>query len=401
MAVYHYRAMDRDGRMHGGRVAAANVADLEGRLEKMGFDLVAFRERHAHARKASGKGVHRRDLITLFFHLEQASRAGVPLLENLVDLRDSTENHRLRGVIAAMIESVEGGKTLSGAMREFPAVFDDTLVALVRAGEQSGKIAEVFFSICENLKWQDELASRTRKLLIYPLFVGGVVAGVIFFLMIWLVPELLKFITAMGQELPLHTKALVAVSGLFVEYWYLMLCLPVVAGACLIAGARISPAIRYRLDHCKLEAPIIGPVIKKIILTRMAACFAMMYSSGITIIECVRAGEEIAGNRVIAQALRMVHRQITDGASLSASFENTGLFPPLVVRMIKIGESTGALENTLANIGYFYNRDVTEAIDRLQSLAEPVLTVILGSIIGWVMLSVLGPVYDLISKIRI
>ena len=401
MEAYQYKAIDESGRIHNGKVDAVNIADLEARLAKMDLDLVNYKSLGTRGPKITGIGVSRRDLITFCFHLEQTSRAGVPILESLQDLRDSTENHRLREVIAAMIESIEGGKTMSEAMLDYPSVFNKIFCSLVRAGEQSGEISQVFFNIGENLKWQDEQAAQTKKLLMYPLLVGSVVTGVVFFLMTYLVPELLKFVKTMGQELPLHTKVLIAVSNVFVNYWYIIVSLPIIIIIVVIIGVRVSPAFHYQIDAMKLKVPIIGPVLKKIILTRLTSFFAMMYASGITIIECIRTGEQIVGNKVVEEAMHQVGQLIAEGATLSTSFEKTGLFPPLVLRMIRVGESTGSLEDSLLNISYFYTRDVKESIEKLQTMIEPAMTVILGTIIGWVMFSVLGPIYDLITKIKI
>jgi len=401
MEAFQYKAIDDQGRIHNGKVDAVNIADLEARLTKMGLDLVNYKDLGSSTERITGAGVTRRDLITYCFHLEQTSRAGVPILESLQDLRDSTENPRLCEVIASMIESIEGGKTLSDAMRDYPAVFDKIFCSLVRAGEQSGEITQVFFNIGENLKWQDETAAQTKKLLIYPAVVGTVVIAVIFFLMIYLVPELLTFVKTMGQELPGHTKVLIIVSNVFVKYWYLILLLPVIITIGIIIGIRISPSFHYTIDSLKLKIPVIGPIMRKIILTRLTGFFAMMYASGITIIECIRTGEQIAGNKVIEDAMHQVGQLIAEGDTLSKSFEKTRLFPPLVLRMIRVGENTGALEESLANISYFYTRDIKESIERIQSMIEPAMTVVLGAIIGWVMFSVLGPIYDLITKIKI
>lgn len=401
MPSYQYKAVDDAGRYQHGKVEAVNEIDLEARLDRMGLDLVNCKVLKQAGGNVTGLGVKRRDLITLCFHMEQTSRAGVPMLESLEDMRDSTDNPRLKEVLAAMMESVEGGMTLSQSMRQYPAVFGDVFSNLVRAGEQSGEMSEVFRNLADTLKWQDEQASYTKKLVMYPAFVGGVVMFVVFFLMSYLVPELLKFVTTMGQELPLHTRVLIAVSSVFSEYWYLILGVPIVAAIVLAIMIKTSPAMRYRYDAVKLKLPIIGPILEKIILTRLVNFFAMMYASGITIIECIRTSEDIAGNMVIQAAMQKVGQNIADGNSLSASFESVKLFPPLVLRMIRVGENTGALEESLMNVSYFYTRDVRESIDKLQSMIEPAMTIILGGIIAWVMFSILGPIYDLITKIDI
>ncbi len=401
MESYRYKAIDESGRIHNGQVDAANIADLEMRLNKLSLDLVNYREVKSKNKSITGSGVKRRDLITFCFHFEQTSRAGVPILESLQDLRDSSDNPRMAEVTNAMIEAIEGGKTLSEAMADFESVFGKIFTNLVKAGEQSGEISKVFEELGVSLKWQDEQAALTKKLITYPAFVGTVVGGVVIFLMTYLVPELLRFIKTMGSELPGHTKVLIIVSNIFVNYWYIVILFPFFIALCIYIGNKVSIRFHLKYDELKLNIPIIGPILKKIILTRLCSFFAIMYSSGITIIECIRTGEEIAGNKSIEKAMRQVGQQISDGTTLSDSFESAGLFPPLVLRMIRVGESTGALENALSNISYFYTRDVKESIERLQSMIEPAMTIVLGTIIGWVMFSVLGPIYDLITKVKI
>ncbi len=333
--------------------------------------------------------------------LEQLVSSGVPLLEGLQDIRDSVEDKRLRDIVAGMVESIEGGSTLSTAMDSYPQVFDKVFVNLVRAGEFSGRMSEVLKTLTDNLKWQDEQTAQMKKLLMYPLFVGGVVLLVIVFLMGYLVPQLTSFITMMGQELPLHTRALIAVSNFTVQYWYVVLAVPTIIFIVFMAVLNSSSALQYTVDAFKLRVWIIGPIYKKMILARFANYFAIMYRSGITVLECIRVCEGLVGNKAIEDAARRAGRQIGDGASISAGFEYTGLFPPLVLRMLRVGESTGGLDEALLNISYFYDRDVSESIEKVQTMIGPAMTVVLGAILGWVIVSVLGPIYDLITKIDI
>jgi Type II secretory pathway, component PulF len=165
-------------------------------------------------------------------------------------------------------------------------------------------------------------------------------------------------------------------------------------------AAEKDPGVAFTLDRYKLAMPLLGPILRKIILSRFAASFAMMYSSGITVLDAIRSCEEIVANRPLENALRTVGQQIAEGKNLTAAFQDIGLFPPLVIRMLKIGEATGGLDRALLNVSYFYNREVKDSIGKLQALIEPALTLVLGAILGWVMLSVLGPVYDTISKMK-
>jgi type IV pilus assembly protein PilC len=400
MALYTYKAIDSQGKSVLGRVDAVNLFDLEQRLSRMGLDLVSGAPTRQSSRMIGGSKVTRQDLINFCFHLEQLSTAGVPIVEGLTDLRDSVENPRFREVVGGMIELIEGGRSLSQALADFPEVFSKVFVSLVRSGEQTGRLSDVLKSLTESLKWEDELAAQTKKLLMYPAFVGGTVLLVTFFLMIYLVPQMTGFIRNMGQELPLQTVLLIHVSNFCVNFWWLILATPPGIFYGLRFAARTNPSAAFALDRYKLEIPILGPILRKIIISRFTANFAMMYASGITVLDTIRSAEETIGNLPLERALRVAGQQIAEGKGMTSAFQDVGLFPPLVIRMLKVGEQTGALDTALLNVSYFYNREVREAIGRLQAMIEPALTVVLGAILGWVMVSVLGPVYDTISKMK-
>jgi len=399
VALYTYKAIDTRGKSVMGRVEAVNLFDLEQRLSRMELDLVSGAPSSQMTRFLGGR-VSRQDLINFCFHLEQLATAGVPVLEGLVDLRESIENPRFREVVSGVVESIEGGKNLSAALAEFPEVFSKVFVSLVRSGEQTGKLSDVLKSLTETLKWEDELAAQTKKLMLYPAFVGSIVLVVTFFLMIYLVPQMTGFIRNMGQEVPLQTLILISVSNFFVNFWWAVILAPFAAWGGLKLAILRNPAVEYAVDHYKLRVPLIGPILRKIILSRFASSFAMMYSSGITVLDAIRSCEEIVGNKPLENALRTVGQQIADGKNMTVAFQDVALFPALVIRMLRIGENTGGLDVALLNVSYFYNREVREAIARVQALIEPVLTVVLGLILGWVMLSVLGPVYDSLSKMK-
>lgn len=400
MTMYVYQAMDAEGRLLRGDMDAPNLSDLELRLKRLDLDLIDCKPAARSAFAFRKLPVKRQDLINFCFYMEQLSGAGVPLLEGLADLRDSIEHPRFREIVADLIENIGGGLQMSQAMMRHPDTFDQTFVSLIAAGEQSGKLAEIFRSLTETLKWQDELAAQTKKLLMYPAFVGTIVLGVTFFLMIFLVPQLTGFIKNMGQELPFHTKVLIFVSNIFIHYWYLILAFPALAWTGLTLLLKNNPEARYKADGLKLKVWMVGPILHKIILARFATFFALMYASGITILDSIKLSEKIASNRVVEDGLQRAGKLISEGHSVTAGFQNTGMFPPLVIRMLKVGESTGELDKALHNISYFYNRDVKESIERVQAMIEPVMTVVLGLILGWIMLSVLGPIYDTISKLK-
>jgi type IV pilus assembly protein PilC len=399
MALYAYKAMNSNGRTVTGRLEAINPIDLEMRLKRMELDFI-----NGDTVKQGGlmnrAKITRQELINFCFHLEQLARAGVSLIESLTDLRDTIDNPRFREIIAGMVESIEGGKTLSQALAEHPQTFDEVMVSLIRAGEETGALPQVLNNLLESLKWQDELAAHTKKLIMYPAFLGTVVVAITMFMMVYLVPKMAGFIRNMGQELPTQTKILIATSEFFVGYWYVVIGLPLVLAAVTAFLVSTSKAARYRFDDVKLRLPYIGEILRKIILSRFASVFAMMYTSGITILDSIKATEDVVGNLVIKEGLEKVGELIAEGQNVTAAFQNAGMFPPLVLRMLRVGESTGALDTALANVSYFYNRDVRESIEKVQSMIEPVMTVTIGLLLGWIMMAVLGPIYDIITKMK-
>jgi type IV pilus assembly protein PilC len=204
----------------------------------------------------------------------------------------------------------------------------------------------------------------------------------------------------MGQTLPPQTQLLFFISDLLVAYWWAFLLLPILFVSGLITTLRSNPLARLRFDAVKLRLPVLGPILNKIILSRFANTFAMLYAAGIPILESIRTTQDIVGNRVVRKALRRVEQSIREGQNVANAFHDAGLFPPLVVRMLRVGENTGGLDKALLNVSYFYNRDVKESVEKAQTLIEPILTVFMGMLLGWIMLSVLGPIYDVIGKIK-
>lgn len=397
--LFDYKAVSLEGRMTYGRLDAINLVDLEMRLKRMNLDLITGSPIQ-HRALFGTQRVPRPELINFCFHLEHLTRAGVPILEGLTDLRDSVDHPRFREVMAGLIEGIEGGLTLSQAMSAHPEIFSQVFGNLIRAGEASGQLPDVLASLAESLKWEDELASHTKRLLMYPAFVATIVLSATFFLMIYMVPQLKLFVKNMGQVLPPHTQLLFFVSDLLVSYWYVFLALPIIAVIALQAVLRSNPLARIRLDGIKLRLPVIGPILKKIILSRFANTFAMLYASGIPVLESIRTTQSIVGNHVVRKALERVEQSIREGQNVAGAFRDVGMFPPLVVRMLRIGESTGGLDKALLNVSYFYNRDVKESVGKAQALIEPMLTLFMGALLGWIMLSVIGPIYDVISKIK-
>lgn len=398
--LFDYKAIDAQGRRQRGRLSAANMMDLEHRLQRIQLELIEsspskpapffFRRR-----------IPRKPLINFWFHLEQLMRAGVPIIDSLKDLQSSTDHKELRQTASNLIESLEGGKSLSQALQEHPQAFDAVCTNLVQAGEASGRLPEVISRIQESLKWEDELASHTKKLLLYPAFLAVSVLTAMAFLLVFVVPQLKQFVLNMGQALPLHTQLLFMLSDLLSKHGWWMLALLPFPPMLAFGIPKAIPSSRLALDRLKLRLPVVGEIIRKVILSRFATTLAMLYAAGIPILEAMRSTQGIVGNHAIAKGLSEAENAIRNGQHLAEAFESSALFPSLIVRMLKMGENTGSIDTALLNVSYFYNRDVQESIAKAQALIEPAMTLAIGGLLAWLILSVMGPIYDIVSSTSI
>ena len=401
MPSFRYKAVEKSGRQALGGMEAVNEVDLELRLKRMGLDFITATEVDRQTSILAGAArITRQDLINFCFDMEQMSRAGIPIIDGLRDLRDTLDNNRFREVLTVMAEDMDSGKTLSQCMASQPETFNKVFVSLIRAGEQTGRVSDVYKSLSDTLKWQDELASQTKKLLLYPVMVLIVVTAVIIFLLTFLVPQVATLLKTMNLALPIQTKILIAVSDIVKVWWPLLLVLPVIGIAALALAVRRSARAAYLWDYTKLRLPVIGPILQKIILARFANFFALMYESGITVLDALKISEEIAGNRYIADGLARAGQQVSAGQTLTDAFRDLGLLPAMVIRMLRVGENTGALDTALRNVDYFYTRDVRESVDKAMRLLEPTLTLGLGLVMAFIMWSVLSPVYDILGKLK-
>ncbi len=400
MHVYSYKAMDQSGKLKRGQMEAHHLTDLEMRLKRLHLDLISGHEKRGRI-PGFQKKIERKEIINFCIYLKQLVGSGVPLLDALKDLRDSLKKDRFQEIVSAIVEKIEGGEKFSEALAHYPKVFGTSFINMVAAGEESGQLTQVLDDLIDSIKWQDELTEQTKKALTYPLVTAVVITAVVFFLMIYLVPQLIEFIESMDGELPAHTLALIATSDFFVAYWYWIIGLGIGSTTLFIFFRRQSRSFRYMTDRLLLRLPLIGDIAKKVILARFAHYLAMLYASGVTVLRSIEICETISGNSYVESELESIKASIVNGQKIYEAVHGNPLFPSLTARMIRVGEMTGELEGALANVAYFYKREVDDVIERLQTLIEPALTGVMGLIIAWIMLSVLGPLYDLMTMLDI
>jgi type IV pilus assembly protein PilC len=388
------------GRTINGVVVAENDVDLEERLKQIGLELLTFKELNEKAARAGGK-VKLQDMIVMCLHLEQLGRAGVPLLDAIADVRDSTDSMKLKNIMTGVYEYIKSGEILSKALARYPRAFNEVFVGLIAASEKTGNFSEAFLHIADHLKWTADLRRKVKKAVRYPLALLLVMSCVISVLMIYVVPKLIDFIIAQGFEIPIHTRALIATSHAFVNYWYLIFGIPILLTIAVIALYRFSEPFAYKVDAIILKLPVFGNVSRKLNMARFTHFFAVLFNSGIDILESLQSARNVLGNRVLQESITLMARSVSEGTSLTASMRMSNQFPNLVVRMFKIGEESGNMTESLENINFFYTREVNDAVDSVVGMIQPALTIVMGVLIFWVIAAVFGPLYQSFSKMNI
>ena len=399
MPVYDYLALNEKGRKFRGSITAANEVDLEERLSIIGLDLIDGKEKKKAKSVSVGK-ISLKELIILCVHIEQLERAGVPILEAVADIRDTAESQSIKTMMAEVYESIHGGDMLSDALAKHPKVFNNIFVSLVKAGEKTGNLHEVFFHLSKHLKWVDYIQRKIKKAIYYPIFLLFLMVGIIVLMMLFVIPKLSTFLTSQNFELPFYTKALISTSDFFVNYWYLLFIVPLVLFIVVKVAIRMSEDVAYNADLLKLNFPFIGPVIRKIELARFCHFFSIMYKSGIGILECLEIATNIVNNKVVRESANLIQTSVSEGNSLTDSLRMSNQFPNLVIRMFKIGEESGNLDSTLENINFFYDREVNDSVNNMVGVIQPTLTIIMGAIMMWVSVAVFGPLYNSFSQMN-
>lgn len=319
--------------------------------------------------------------------------AGVPLLDGLADIRDTTDNDQMRDIMSEVYRDVSEGSSLSEAMEKHPKVFNNLYISLIKAGEDTGDLTASYRQLVKYLKWVDAMQSMIRKATRYPIIVTIVVLVTIVVMMGYVVPQIVGFIRNLDQELPFYTTSLMATSDFFRAYWWAVLGGPVIFTVVIRVLMGMSDEFAYRVDSALLSLPIAGPLIRKITIARYAQTFSALFAAGIDVINSLKAARNTVNNRALIDALESVENYVQSGSPLSDSFNACGEFPSMVIRMLKIGEETGNLSVVLDQVSEFYTRDVDEAVQGLIAMIEPALTGLLGGMILWIAVAVFGPIY--------
>ena len=402
MPVFAYKARDASGRETEGVLEAENSGVLVERLGELGYVVTKVsRAKAAKAKgKVRGKKVKRRDLITFTIHLGTVLSAGVPLLTGLQDLARETEKPNFKRVIQDVTAQVENGSMLADAMATHPQVFSQLYVSMVRAGEATGRVDEVLDRLVPYMEWQEELASKIREAIAYPAVVITVITGVIIFLFVFPIPRFASIFKKYDMKLPLPTRIVIGISKFLINYGVYAFAGLVAVFFILRTLVKKTKTARRLWDKFKLKLPLFGTLVRKVALSRFSHTLSALYRAGVEITECLRIVEQVIGNVILANVVHEAHDRIRAGGSMPEALAESGEFPSLVLRMVSIGDETGELDMTLEKVSLYYDREVPYTIRRIFAIAEPLIIVSMGLIVGTVALSVFLPLYGMIAFIK-
>ena len=398
MPRFNYQARSRSGQKVTGIMLAEDEGQLAITLREMDLYLVNAKVDDSSAPIYITRPVKRRELINFTVHLAAAIGGGIPILQAFEDLELQTTNRRMKRAVGVIMEDLLGGSSLSDALSRHPAIFSDIYVSMVKAGETSGSLVPVLQHLTSFLEWQDGLASEIKRATIYPATVLIAVIGLIGVLIGFVFPKILPVILSLKVPLPFITRALMAVSNFVRHGWYWIL-LASASFFVLIRLLKASKGGRLILDAIKLRLPVIGGLVEKVCLSRFSHHLGILLRTGVDISQSLSIAERVVGNAVIAQAVGEAREKVIQGGALWRSLQETGVFPPLVIRMIFIGETTGTIDSTLERVTEFYDREVPATVKKLFAVLEPLIIVVLAAIVLLVALSIFIPLYDTLGRV--
>jgi type IV pilus assembly protein PilC len=400
MPVYVYRGTNRTGSAVNGEQAANNKTELLNLLKRQQIKVSRLSEKGKEFNFPTFKaGVKPKDLAVFTRQFSVMIDAGLPLVQCLEILAGQQENKTFESVLTATRASVEGGATLSGAMRQHDKVFDALYVNLVEAGEAGGILDTILQRLASYIEKNVKLKRAVRSALVYPVAVLGVAAGVITLLLWKVVPIFGTLFLGLGVDLPLPTRIVIGLSNFVGSIFGLMIVVAFVGAGFAIKVWYGTEKGRFLLDGLLLKLPLVGILLRKIAVARFTRTLGTLISSGVPILEGLDITARTAGNAVIEKALNQVRTALEQGKNLADPLKETNVFPGMVTQMIGVGEQTGAMDAMLQKIADFYEEEVDAAVKDLLAALEPAMIVFLGVVVGGIVISMYLPLFSLIGKL--
>jgi len=400
MPVFEYTAKNvQSGQLVKGSLDVPSRDDVIAHIRKNRMTLVSVREAPKSINLSFGGGITTRDVVIFTRQFATMINAGLPLVQSLNILAQQTENKKLADVTKAVVYDVEAGNTLADALAKHPKAFTDLYTNMVAAGEAGGILDTILMRLATFLEKNDAIVRKVKGAMVYPAVIISVAVLAIAILLIFVIPTFREMFASVNMELPLPTRAVIGMSDLLVNWWWAF-----IGGiAVLLFGIRQyygTTGGRKAIDGMMLNAPVLGDLLRKSAVSRFTRTLGTLISSGVSILDGLEITAKTAGNRVIHDAVMSSRQSIAGGETIAGPLQTSGVFPPMVISMISVGEQTGGLDEMLSKIADFYDAEVDVAVSALLSLMEPIMIVVLGVVVGGIIVAMYLPIFDMVNAVQ-
>jgi type IV pilus assembly protein PilC len=395
MPTYEWVALDKRGKRMTGSMPAKNASLVKAELRRQGMNPQTVKERAKPLFGASGSAVKPRDVAIFSRQIATMMASGVPMVQSFDIIADGQKNPRFKNMLVEVKQSIEGGSTLHEALGQYPVQFDELYRNLVRAGESAGVLDTILDTVATYKEKTEAIKGKIKKALFYPIMVMVVAVAVIMIMLLFVVPVFAKTFKDAGAELPAPTALLVTMSAFMQEYWYIVIGGAVGGIVGLIMAKKRSVKFAHFLDRLSLKLPVMGNILRQSAIARFSRTLGVTFRAGVPLVEAMDAVAGATGSVVYSDAVHQMRDDIAVGHQLQLAMRQTGLFPNMVVQMVAIGEESGALDSMLFKCAEFYEEEVSNAVDSLASLLEPLMMVILGTVVGGIVIALYLPIFKL------
>jgi len=400
--LFTYKVIDDKGQTQNGQIEAVSKDVAISSLQRRRFIVVNVEKKDDRSGIAKSipffDKVPLKEIVIMARQLSTLFEAQVSAVQAFTLIAENSENAMLGDVLQSVSQDIQGGITIAQAMQKHPRVFSDFFINMVSAGEEAGKLTDTFNYLADYLERQYELTSKTRNALVYPAFVVATFVGVMVLMLTMVIPKLSAILKDSGQDIPFYTRAVIWVSDFFVQYGiFILIFLVLAAGAAWYLSR--STAGREKIDSLKLNIPYIGDLYKKLYLSRIADNINTMLSAGIPVVRTLEITSSVVDSKIFENILLQSVEGVKAGNSISSTFAKHEQMPAILVQMVRVGEETGSLGAILETLARFYKREVNNAVDTLIGMIEPVMIIALGVGVGFLLTSILIPIYNIATSI--
>lgn len=402
MNYYSYKAIAANGDIVTGTVEADSAEAVDTILSARALYLLQAKKTGKFVTKLQtrykARGIKRKDIIEFASSLSVMIKGGVPILNALDDIVSTCPNKYFRSIIAEVRQTIEMGSTFTDALRNHRAVFPDVMIRLVMVGEETGRFEESLANVAKHLQKVQDLTDTVKRAMVYPIFAIVTTGGAMVFWLAYVLPKVMQVIVSLNVPMPLLTRILYGVSKFTENYWYVLLLVPA-APFLIVQLMKLRPASRYQWDRIKINLPIVKLLVHNKLIAHFSEQMRILISAGIPIDRTLDVVAEVMGNAVFMKAILQVKEDIMAGSRISEALRLHPVFPPLVIRMVDVGETSGSLEEQFGFLAEQYFKKVDDISDRLGKMIEPIVLIVIGAMLGLMIVGVMLPVYDLFSKI--